>query len=351
MDDLGVEVLLLSTGPDLPWLTGYEATPLERLTVLVLGRGGEPVLVVPELEAPRLGDIEDRVPGLTVRPWAETDDPVALVGELGRGARRVAVGDHTWARFVLAFQDALPGAAFVPSSTVTAGLRAVKDPAEVDALRAAARAVDAVAVEMRDRPFAGRTEHEVHRELVERMLARGHQEANFAIVASGENGASPHHDPGSRRIGDGDVVVCDFGGRRDLYCSDVTRVYVVGEPPAEVADTWAVLVDAQEAAVLAATVGTPGETVDAAARGVIEAAGHGEHFVHRTGHGIGVEAHEEPYLVSGNTAPIEAGNAFSVEPGIYLPGRFGLRLEDIVVATPSGPERLNSAPRDLAVVG
>ncbi len=349
MDELGVDLLALSVGPDLPWLTGYEAMPLERLTMLVLRAGGDgPVLVVPELEAPRV-DVAPDV--LTVRPWSETEDPVELVAGLGRGAARVAVGDHTWARFVLALQDALPGASFGPASEVTAPLRAVKDAAEVDALRAAARAVDAVAVEMRDRPFAGRTEREVHRELVERMLDHGHQRANFAIVASGPNGASPHHEPGERRIVEGDVVVCDFGGTMDLYCSDVTRVYVVGEPPPEVADAWAVLSGAQEAAFRAATVGTPCGEVDAAARGVIAAAGFGERFVHRTGHGIGVEAHEEPYLVAGNATPLAAGNVFSIEPGIYLPGRFGLRLEDIVVATPSGPERLNTAPRDLTVVG
>jgi len=348
MDEVGVDLLLLSTGPDLPWLTGYEAMPLERLTMLVVRRGEEPVLVMPGLEAPRVAVPEGL---LTVLPWDETDDPVALVAAMGRGVGRAAIGDHTWARFVLALQGALAGVAFVPASTVTAPLRAVKDPAEVEALRAAARAVDSVAVEMRDRPFAGRTEREVHRELVERMLDHGHQEANFAIVASGPNGASPHHEPGARRIVEGDVVVCDFGGRRDLYCSDITRVYAVGEPSAEVGDTWAVVAEAQEAAVRAATVGTPCEDVDAAARSVIGAAGHGGHFVHRTGHGIGVEAHEEPYLVAGDATPLAAGHAFSVEPGIYIAGRFGLRLEDIVVATPSGPERLNAAPRDLAVVG
>lgn len=348
MRDLDIDLLLLSTGPDLPWLTGYEAMPLERLTMLVVRADREPVLVVPRLEAPRVADPEGL---LAVRPWDETDDPVAAVAGIGRGARRVAIGDHTWARFVLALQAALPGALFVPASTVTAALRAVKDPAEVEALRAAARAVDAVAAEMRDRPFAGRTEAQVSRELAERMLDHGHQQANFAIVASGPNGASPHHEPGERAIRRGDVVVCDFGGRRDLYCSDITRVYAVGEPAPEVRDAYTVLAAAQEAAVHAATVGTPGEQVDAAARDVIAAAGLGRYFVHRTGHGIGIEAHEEPYLVEGNDAPLRAGNAFSVEPGVYLPGRFGLRLEDIVVATEAGPDRLNTAPRDLAVVG
>jgi Xaa-Pro aminopeptidase len=226
----------------------------------------------------------------------------------------------------------------------------VKDADEVAALRAAAHAVDAVAAEMRARPFGGRTEADVSRELVDRMLEHGHQRANFAIVGSGPSGASPHHDAGSRVIGDGDVVVCDFGGTRDGYCSDITRMFVVGEPASEVRDLYALLVDAQERAVRAATVGRACEAVDAVARDTITAGGYGERFIHRTGHGIGMEAHEDPYLVAGNAAPLAPGHAFSIEPGIYLPGRFGMRLEDIVVAATDGPDRLNTAPRDLAIV-
>jgi Xaa-Pro aminopeptidase len=347
MAERGVDVLLLSTGPDLPWLTGYEAMPLERLTALVLPRDGEATLVVPRLEAPR---VEERPELFRVRPWDETDDPVAIAAGLAGRPASVAIGDQTWARFVLAFQAALPGATFCKAGDVTGALRAVKDDAEVDALRAAARAVDQIADSMRDIAFAGRTELDVHRELVERMLTLGHERSNFAIVASGPNGASPHHEPGGRVIGDGDVVLCDFGGTMSRYCSDITRMFVVGEPTAEVRETYEVLVDAQEKAVRAATIGTPCEEIDASARIRIDAAGFGDRFIHRTGHGIGVEAHEDPYIVSGNRAPLVAGNAFSIEPGIYLPGRFGLRLEDIVVATADGPERLNDARRDLAVV-
>ena len=226
----------------------------------------------------------------------------------------------------------------------------VKDASEVDALRTAARAVDGIAGEMRSRPFTGRRETDVHRELVQRMLDAGHERANFAIVGSGPNGASPHHEAGSRVIEPGDVVVCDFGGSMRHYCSDITRLFVAGEPSAEVRDTYAVLVAAQEEAVRSARVGTTGEEVDAVARRIISNAGFGDRFIHRTGHGIGVETHEGPYIVAGNSTPLAPGNVFSIEPGIYLPGRFGLRLEDIVVATAEGPERLNQAPRDLAVV-
>ena len=347
MEELGVDVLLLSTGADLPWLTGYEALETERLTMLVLPRDGDASIIVPRLEAARVDDGTD---AYAIVAWDETDDPIEIVAELAGAPATAAIGDHTWARFLLDLQRALPRTSFRRASEVTGALRMAKEPAEVDALRSAARAVDAIVGEMRGRPFCGRTETDVHRELVERMLDAGHERANFAIVGSGPNGASPHHEAGPRVIEPGDVVVCDFGGSMRHYCSDITRLFVVGDPTPEVRDTYAVLVEAQEQAVRAAQVGTTGEEVDATARRIIADAGFGDRFVHRTGHGIGVETHEEPYIVAGNEAPLEPGNAFSIEPGIYLPGRFGLRLEDIVVTTPDGPERLNQAQRDLAVV-
>jgi Xaa-Pro aminopeptidase len=346
---LDVDVLLLSVGPDLPYLTGYEAMPLERLTMLVLPRRGDARLVVPRLEAPRVAPRPDL---FEVVPWDETDDPISIVARIiGPGTGRAAIGDHTWARFVLELQRALPSTAFVRASEVTAPIRMVKDAGEITALQLAAAAVDAIAAEMRTRPFAGRTELEVHRELVERMLALGHERANFAIVAAAEDAASPHHEPSPQRvIREGEVVLCDFGGTMRGYCSDITRMFHVGEPPGELRDVYDVLVEAQEAGVRAATVGTPCEEVDAAARRVITDAGYGEYFVHRVGHGIGTEAHEDPYMVAGNALALAPGHAFSVEPGIYLAGRYGMRLEDIVVAPSEGPRRLNKAPRDLAIV-
>lgn len=349
MDELHVDTLLLSVGADLPWLTGYEAMPLERLTMLVVPRDATATLVVARLEAPRVRE-EPEV--FSLRAWEETEDPVGIVaGLIPSSARTVAVGDQTWARFVLELQRERPALQWHRGAEITAPLRTVKDAAEIDALASAAHAVDEVAVAMRERPFAGRTEADVSREIIERMLALGHERANFAIVAAGPNGASPHHDAGDRRIAEGDVVLCDFGGTMAGYCSDITRMYAVGEPDGEVRDTYAVLMEAQERAVEAAQVGVACAEVDRVARSVIAAAGFGDRFIHRTGHGIGVDAHEDPYLVAGNDLPLQPGHAFSVEPGIYLPNRFGLRLEDIVVATADGPERLNHAPRDLAVVG
>jgi Xaa-Pro aminopeptidase len=354
MADAGVDVLLLSVGPDLPYLTGYRAMPLERLTMLVLLRDGDASLVVPRLEAPR---VVERPEVFSIMPWAETDDPVAIVAGLVGAAGTVAVGDHTWARFVLDLQVALPGARFSKASGVTGPLRAVKDAAEVEALRGAATAVDRIAADLQagEIPLVGRTEAEVSAELGRRIVAEGHQHVNFAIVAAGPNAASPHHEAGERVIAPGDVVLCDFGGTMVDgdgvgYCSDITRCVHVGEPPAEVADAYAVLHEAQRAAVAAAVVGTPCEQVDEVARGIIAGAGYGDRFIHRTGHGIGVEEHEDPYIVAGNATVLVPGHAFSVEPGIYVPGRFGLRLEDIVVAAPGGPDELNRADHALAVV-
>ncbi len=349
MAEVGLDALLLSLGADLPWLTGYEAMPLERLTMLVLPADGEATLVVPRLEAPRV-EVPDEL--FALRPWAETEDPVAVVAELVGARAALAVSDRTWAQFVLELQRALPGASWQRASVVTAPLRARKDAAEIASLRAAAAAADRVAAQLLagEIPLVGRREREVSADLGRRLVAEGHDRVNFAIVGSGPNGASPHHEPGDRVILAGDVVVCDFGGTMAGYCSDITRTVVTGDPPAEVRDVYETVRQAQAAGVEAATLGTPCEDVDAACRRVIEEAGYGLEFVHRTGHGIGLEEHEDPYLVGGNCDPLAAGHAFSIEPGVYLAGRFGVRIEDIVVATDAGPDALNSADHGLHVV-
>ena len=351
MHDEGVEALLLSLGADLPWLTGYDAMPLERLTMLVLPREGDATLVVPALEAPR---VEDRPGVFTIRPWGETDDPVAIVAALvgERTDGTLAISDRCWSTFLLGLQQQLPRASWRRSSEITSPLRAVKDEDEIAKLRRAAEAADRVAASLLEGEIAliGRTEAEVSAELGRRLRAEGHDKVNFAIVGSGPNSASPHHEPGPRTIGAGEAVVCDFGGTMAGYCSDITRTVFTGEPPAEFRDLYEVLQQAQAEAVEAARAGIRCEAVDAAARTPIAEAGYGEHFIHRTGHGIGLEEHEDPYLVAGNATPLEPGHAFSVEPGIYLAGRFGARIEDIVVATAAGPDALNSADHDLHVV-
>ncbi len=361
MTGAGVDFLLLSLGADLPWLTGYHAMPLERLTMLVLPANGEATLVVPRLEAPRVASSEgDGSAWFGLRPWAEAEDPVGIVAGLvgspgpgtGAGGACLAVSDRTWATFVLALQAALPGARWRPASAVTAPLRAVKDPAEVAALAAASAAADRVAEALLGGEIAlvGRSEREVSDDIGRRLVAEGHDVVNFAIVGSGPNSASPHHQPGPRVIGPREPVVCDFGGAMAGYCSDTTRTVVTGEPGPELVELYQVVEAAQAAAVAAAAVGTPCQEVDRAAREVISAGGYGQWFVHRTGHGIGLEEHEGPYIVEGNEEPLVAGHAFSVEPGIYLPGRFGARIEDIVVAGAGGPRPLNTTDHSLRVV-
>jgi len=339
----GVDALLLSVGADLPYFTGYRAMPLERLTMLVLPAGGPAVLVVPELEAPRVAPH----PGFSVEPWAEGGDPVALVAARCGAARRLAVGDTTWAVFLLALQERLPGASFMAASTLTGEMRMRKEAGEVDLLRRAGAAVDRVVARLDGVRFSGKTERQLSAEVAAMVVEEGHETATFSIVGSGPNGASPHHEAGDRVIQSGDAVVLDFGGRLQGYHSDITRTFFVGDPPARFREVYDVVRAAQEAGVAAARPGVPAQEVDRAARRVIAEAGFGPFFMHRTGHGIGLEEHEAPYIMEGNGEALEPGMAFSVEPGIYLPGEFGVRLEDCVVVTPDGAERLNRAPHEL----
>ena len=354
MADRDVDVCLLSVGPDLPWLTGYEAMPLERMTMLVVPRDGEAVLVVPALEVPRVVPRDDV---FRIRSWGETEDPVAIVAGLMGSCHTAAIGDRTWARFLVELHRARPEVTFTTTAPVIGPLRAVKDPHEIASLRRAAHAVDRIAAQLQGGEIAlvGRTEAQVSAELSRRLLDEGHQRVNFAIVAAGPNSASPHHEPGDRVIGRGEVVLCDFGGTMfdDWgvgYCSDITRCVVTAGPSPHQSEVYEVLHAAQAVGVAAGGPGVACEQVDRATRSVIDDAGFGAHFMHRTGHGIGVEEHEDPYIVEGNSEPLRVGNAYSVEPGIYLHGEFGFRLEDIVVVTDDGAESLTDADRRLVVV-
>lgn len=352
----GFDALLVTPGADLRYLTGYDALPLERLTCLVVPARGEPSLVVPALE--ELAAQASPVSGLGVRivPWQESEDAVALVSSLlgdniAISAPTVALDDHMWAEKVLKLRAAMPHAHQVVAGPLLQQLRMRKSTAEVQALRSAGEAIDRVHARMAEWLRAGRTERKVGRDIADAIISEGHARVDFVIVASGPNGASPHAEVSDRVIEVGDTVVVDIGGTTETgYCSDETRTYCLGDPPADVMDYYSVLLQAQVAACEHARPGVTAESVDAAARDIIAAAGHGEAFLHRTGHGIGLETHEEPYIVAGNNTVLEPGMAFSIEPGIYLPGRHGARIEDIVVVTQDGCERLNQRPRDLAVL-
>jgi Xaa-Pro aminopeptidase len=347
-----VDALLLGPGADLQHLTGYHALALERLTLLVARRDGRHTLVVPTLERPR-AEAVDLPDGVELVSHEETDNPYSLVSAALDGlspSPRLGAGDRLWSMFLLGLQATLPGATWVRASTVMRHLRMRKAPHEIDALRRAAQAIDRVHQRV---PFLlrpGRTEAEVGRDIADAIIEEGHSAVNFVIVAAGPNGASPHHETSSRPVERGDAVVVDIGGTLDGYCSDCTRNYVVGTEPDGYAEVHAALEAAQAAACAAVRPGVSAESVDAAARELLADAGYAAHFIHRTGHGIGLEAHEDPYIVAGNELLLEPGMAFSIEPGVYLPGRFGTRIEDIVVVTDDGVERLDTLDRAAVVV-
>jgi len=349
MSERDVDAVLLSVGHDLPYLTGYYAMPLERLTMLVVPQRGEAVMVVPRLEVPRVIP----QPGVfTIQSWDETQDPIAMVAKILGGARRIAVGDQMWARFLVELLPHTSGASFIRAVDVVGPLRMTKDAAEIAALQAAGAAADRVAAQLHSGkiPLIGRTEAQVSADISARLIDEGHDAVNFAIVAAGENAASPHHHAGPRVIARNEIVLCDFGGTMNGYCSDITRCVYTGSPTTEIAAAYDVLVASHRAGVTAGVVGAECQDVDHASRAVIDAAGFGEFFVHRTGHGIGMEAHEDPYMVSGNHLTITVGHAFSVEPGIYIAGKWGMRLEDIIVATSSGPVSMNLVDHSLVSV-
>jgi Xaa-Pro aminopeptidase len=349
----GVDALLIGPGADLRYLIGYHALPLPRLTLLVVRADGQHTLVVPRLERLRAEQfgVGARV---AIHDFTETDDPFALVARLLDGlssGATLAVGDRLWSTFLLGLQGVFPQATWTRASRVTRELRMRKAPEEIDALRRAGRAIDRVHARVPGFLRAGRTEAEVGRDIADAILEEGHQEVNFVIVGSGPNGASPHHETGDRVLADGDAVVVDIGGTLDGYCSDCTRDYVVGTTaPEGYTEAHAALEAAQDAACRAVMPGVTAETIDAVARDLLTQAGYGEAFVHRTGHGIGLEEHEDPYIVAGNDLVLEPGMAFSIEPGVYLEGRFGMRIEDIVVVTQDGGERLNVLDRGVVTV-
>lgn len=366
----GLDALLVGVGADLQYLAGYSAHPLERITLLVIPtRAGAPMtLVAPRLEATPARSCPAVAGGaLAVATWEETQDPMELIARLVSEAvgcppsdvGAVAVSDGLRAAFLLGLQRVLPSARFSLASAVLRDLRMRKDDDEVTLLRRAAQAADRVVLAVASGPLVGRTEADVAREVRDRLVDEGHDLASFWIVASGPNSASPHHDPGERVICAGEPIVIDIGGTIGGYGSDITRtVWVSGATDAEAGIAphpdflalYDVLHSAQAAAAAAVRPGVTCERIDAVARDVIAGAGFGERFIHRTGHGIGLEGHEDPYIVAGNTEVLAPGMAFSIEPGIYLEGRFGARIEDIVICGDHGPVVLNQAPRDLMVV-
>ncbi|MGW0736014.1 aminopeptidase P family protein [Streptomyces sp. NPDC002851] len=348
--DAGLAGLLVAPGPDLVWLTGYQVTATtERLTLLVLSAGQDPVLVVPTLEAP---DAE-RAPGaaaLSLRDWTDGKDPYAAAAPLLDVDGRFGISDSAWAMHLLGLQRELPGTSYVSLTEALPMLRAVKDGHELERIAAAGAAADATYEEILKVRFSGRKETDVAADLARLLRKFGHSQVDFTVVGSGPNGAAPHHEAGDRTIQRGDMVVLDFGGLKHGYGSDTSRTVHVGEPTQEEQRVHDIVRAAQEAGCAAVRPGIACQEVDRAARAVIDESGYGAYFIHRTGHGIGVTTHEPPYMIEGEEQPLVPGMCFSVEPGIYLPGRFGVRIEDIVTVTEDGGRRLNSTAREMAIV-
>ncbi|WP_030570534.1 aminopeptidase P family protein [Streptomyces aureocirculatus] len=348
--EAGLAGVIVAPGPDLVWLTGYRVpADTERLTLLVLAPGQDPVLVVPKLEAPD-AERATGAPALTLRDWTDGVDPYAVTAPLLAAGGRYGVSDNAWALHLLGLQRQLPDSSYTALTEALPMLRAVKDAAELERLAAAGAAADATYEEIQKVPFAGRRETDVAGDLADLLRRSGHEQVDFTVVGSGPNGASPHHEAGDRVIERGDMVVLDFGGLRHGYGSDTSRTVHVGEPSAEEQRVHDVVREAQDAACRAVRPGIACQDVDRVARAVITEAGYGEYFIHRTGHGIGVTTHEPPYMIEGEQQPLVPGMCFSVEPGIYLPGRFGVRIEDIVTVTEDGGRRLNTTSRELAIV-
>ena len=369
--EAGLAGLVITPGYDLRYLVGSRAQTFERLTALVVPAAGDPTMIVPRLELAAMKESAVGELGIALRDWVDGDDPYALVAAaLGGSSAPLAVAGKSAplavagksAPLAVAVTDSMPALHLLPmaetlgvvpvlATDVLRTLRMIKDAAEVEALRKAGEAIDRVHARVPEFLVPGRTEADVAADIAEAIVAEGHSEVAFIIVGSGPHGADPHHECSDRELRSGDIVVVDIGGPYEPgYNSDSTRTYSIGEPGPDIARRYAVLQRAQRAAVDAVRPGVTAEQIDAAARDVLAAEGMGEAFVHRTGHGIGLSVHEEPYIVAGNRLELQEGMAFSVEPGIYFPGEWGARIEDIVIVTADGVQSVNNRPHDLVVV-
>ena len=345
-----VDCIFITPSADLRYFTGYNALPLERLTCLAVRSSGEATLIVPRLELAAAQVHDPRQHGITVVSWEETQDPFAVLAEQVGSVSSAVVNDVMWAQKAFGLQHGF-GVQVSAAGSLVSDLRAIKSEQEIAAIVQAGQAIDTVHHSMGQWLAAGRTEREVGRDIADAIYASGHESVDFVIVGSGPNGASPHHELSDRVIGPGEPIVVDIGGTMPSgYCSDSTRMYVCGEVADDYMDSYRVLQHAQALAVSDARVGMSGAQVDALAREVLLEAGLGEHFIHRTGHGLGLETHEEPYIVASNHQPLVAGNVFSIEPGFYIPHTYGARIEDIVYLTEQGAVSVNNTSHDIVVL-
>lgn len=352
MNDRSVDALFITPGANLFYLTGINAHLSTRLYLLIIPKSGTPKMVLPALER---NAAEEHAEGIELLDWTDNDGfkgaLTSAISQLGTSPT-VALDNQMWATFVLDLQENMPQAKWLKGSEIMKSIRSRKTPVEQELMKKAASISDNALAELLQQRFSGRTERDIYKEIEKLLVKHGHDSMSFCIVGSGPNGAKPHHDYSDRVIQPGDAVVLDFGGSYQGYQSDMTRVVLVkgGEHDEEFQKVYDTVNRARAKGHETARVGVTGEAVDAAVRGVIEQEGYGEYFVHRTGHGLGIDLHEEPYIIKGNTEPLAAGNAFSIEPGIYLPGRFGVRIEDIAIVTEQGEENINLSSHELIYV-
>ena len=351
MQTSSVDALVITPGADMRYLAGYQAKPLERLTAFLVHRNGNALLLAPELEGAEARHSRFAETGGSVVTYSETADPWAIVEDFLNHCERISVDGHMWADRLLTLQERLPQAQIVSAAPLIGALRTIKGPDEIAALLEAGAAIDRVHARIPQMLKAGKTEREVGQDIAAAITAEGHVSVDFVIVGSGPNGASPHHSVSDRVINAGEPIVIDIGGTMPSgFCSDSTRMYCIGEPSTEFMEMYAILQEAQERARNHVIPGVSCESIDTAARQHLESAGLGEYFIHRTGHGIGLETHEDPYIVQGNSQALQPGMAFSIEPGFYIPGRFGARIEDIVVCGEDGAILANQQPREICIV-
>jgi Xaa-Pro aminopeptidase len=346
----GWHALWLGQSTNLRYLSGVVEKPSERLFGAFVPAEGEPAMIVPRLYHDEMADVSAIG---TVRSWTDEDGMASAVQrwiDVPPGAT-VAVDPLIEARFLFLLQDELPRVRFASAAPLLADMRLHKDEYEKACLRRAARMADAVMAEITGRSPVGRKEREVAADIERLFEEHGSEGVSFSPISSaGPNAAFPHHMPDDTVVQAGQCLVLDFGGVYQGYASDITRTVFAGDPPAELRRIYEVVRAAQQHAVQGLRPGMPAQAADALARDSISRAGYGPAFIHRLGHGIGLDVHEAPYLVAGSDAPLEPGVAFSVEPGVYLTGLGGVRIEDIVVMNDDGPERLNHAPRELACI-
>jgi Xaa-Pro aminopeptidase len=355
----GLDFLVVGPSADLTYLTGAHLRASERLSALVLPQEGPAWMIVPGFEASSLPGLPE---GVAVRAWGESDNPVRIVASVigesmhtapGGANVTIGVGERLWSVFLLRLQSELPRAAFTPASAVMTQARQVKTAGEIELLAKAGELADQAFLEMIQQPFIGRKEIEVAQQFADMLKMKGLSVAELPIVGSGPNSASPHHNSGERVIEAGEAIVLDFWGIYEGYYADCTRTVWTGRAPAEGSEeerVYRTVAQAQEAGVQSARPGMTCEALDAVARNIITEAGYGEYFSHRLGHGIGLDGHEPPYLVQGNDVVLQDGMAFSVEPGIYIPGRFGVRVEDSVALVGGKAMRFNNTDRGIVVV-